>query len=88
MAAARWAGVGGSADTIAVRNLKNALVRLRKELQLPDTLAQAGIAPVRLQQDMGNIVQAVLQDSCCQTNPIGVEGFMVQKVLEEVMGRV
>lgn len=85
---ARWAGLGGSADTIAVRNLKNAIVRLRKELQLPDTLAQAGIAPVRLQQDMGNIVQAVLQDSCCQTNPIGVEGFMVQKVLEEVMGRV
>ena len=29
---ARAAGIGGSADTIAVRNLKNGLVRLRREL--------------------------------------------------------
>ena len=42
---ARAAGLGGSADTIAVRNLRNGLIRLRRELNLPETLAQAGVAP-------------------------------------------
>src|SRR5699024_5029912 len=42
---ARAAGMGGSADTIAVRNLKNGIVRLRRELNLPETLAQAGVDP-------------------------------------------
>ena len=85
---ARAAGIPGSADTVAVRNLKNSLVRLRKELQLPATLAQAGVEPRRVWQETGNIVTAVLNDPCCRTNPISVEDFMVRKVLEEVTGHV
>ena len=34
---ARAAGMGGSADTVALRNLKNGLIRLRRELGLPQT---------------------------------------------------
>ncbi len=85
---ARAAGLPGSADTVAVRNLKNALQRLRREMGLPQTLAQAGIAPQRVWQEQGEIVAAAVADPCCRQNPIGVEPFMVQKVLEEVMGRV
>lgn len=83
---ARAAGISGSADTVAVRNLRNGLIRLRRELGLPETLAQAGIAPRALRQKMGSIVDATLKDPCCQTNPIPVEDFMVLRVLEEVMG--
>ena len=36
----------------------------------------------------GDIVEATLNDPCCETNPVKVEGFMVRKVLEEVTGRV
>ena len=83
----RAAGFSGSADTVAVRNLKNALIRMRKELQLPQTLAQAGIEPRDIWRNMDTIVKAVLEDPCCKTNPMKVEDFMVRQVLEAVTGR-
>ena len=83
---ARAAGLGGSADTIALRNLKNGLVRLRRDLDLPQTLAQAGAAPESVWQSAGDLVAAVLEDPCCKTNPVSVEDFQVRRVLEEVTG--
>ena len=85
---ARAAGMGGSADTIAVRNLKNGLLRLRRELNLPETLTQAGIDPRAVWRNVDGIVNAVLADPCCKSNPMTVEGFLVRRILEEVTGRV
>lgn len=84
---ARCAGLGASSDTMAVRNLKNGLLRLRKELQLPQTLAQAGISPQQVRHHAKEITQAALKDPCCGTNPMGVEDFMIRRILEEVTGR-
>ena len=85
---ARAAGMGGSADTIAVRNLRNGLLRLRRELNLPETLVQAGVDPRNLWRCVNEIVEATLADPCCTTNPMPVEGFLVRRILEEVTGRV
>lgn len=85
---ARQAGLGGSVDTVAVRNLKNGLVRLRRELQMPETLAQAGVDPRQIWHETAGIVKAVLSDPCCKTNPLLVEDFMVRRILDEVTGRV
>ena len=85
---ARSCGMGSTADTIAVRNLRNSLVRLRRELKLPETLAQAGIAPGALRRAMNDVVSATLSDPCCKTNPMKVEDFLVRRILEEVTGRV
>ena len=85
---ARAAGLGGSADTIALRNLKNGLIRLRRELELPQTLAQAGVEPRRVWEEHERIVKATLNDPCCKTNPMPVEDFLVRRILEEVTGRV
>ena len=85
---ARACGMGGTADTIAVRNLRNNLVRLRRELKLPETLAQAGIAPAALRGAMNEIVKSTLADPCCKTNPMKPEDFLVRRILEEVTGRV
>ena len=87
-AIARAAGISGSVDTVAVRNLRNGLVRLRTELRMPGTLAEAGVDPRQVWHGMGDIVETVLKDPCCDTNPMKVEDFMVRKVLEEVTGRV
>ena len=84
---ARAAGLGGSADTIAVRNLRNGLIRLRRELNLPETLAQAGVAPQAVWANVGQIVSAALADPCCETNPQPPEEFLVRRILEEVTGR-
>jgi 1-propanol dehydrogenase len=85
---ARQAGLGGSADTLGVRNLKNALIRLRQELELPQTLCQAGVNPGEVHRHSRAIVEATLADPCCKTNPVPVEDFMVRRILERVTGRV
>ena len=85
---ARAAGIGGSADTLAVRNLRNSLVRLRRELKLPETLVQAGVAPRDVWAATDKIVEATLADPCCASNPMKVEDFVVRRILEEVTGRV
>ena len=83
---ARAAGISGAADTVAVRNLKNTLIRLRRELKLPENLTQAGVPPRMLRGKVRDIVEATLQDPCCKTNPVKVEDFMVRRILEEVAG--
>ena len=85
---ARAAGIGGSADTIAVRNLRNGLLRLRRELNLPETLAQAGVDPRAVWQNVERIVEATLADPCSKDNPMEPEAFLVRRILEEVTGRV
>ena len=85
---ARGCGMGSTADTIAVRNLRNSLIRLRRDLKLPETLAQAGIAPAALRGAMNDVVSATLADPCCKSNPMKVEDFLVRRILEEVTGRV
>ena len=84
---ARAAGMGGSADMVAVRNLRSGLIRLRSELKLPGTLSAAGITPQALWSNMDQIVQATLADPCCATNPLTVEDFMIRRILEDVSGR-
>ena len=84
---ARAAGIGGSADAVAVRNLKNGLIRLRRDLELPQTLKEAGISPRVLWQNMKQIVESTLRDPCCGTNPIQPDDFLIRRTLEEVAGR-
>ena len=86
-ALARGAGLGGSADAVAVRNLKNALVELRKRLALPQTLVEAGVSSRAVWQEREALVAAVLADPCCMTNPAKVDGSLVRQVLEAVVGR-
>jgi len=80
-------GLVGAAQTLGVRNLKNALIRLRNELGMPGTLREAGIPVQTLRQRMDELVRSVLEDPCCGSNPITVEPFMVRSVLEEAAGR-
>ena len=84
--AARMAGFPGSADAMAVRALRNGLVKLRRELQMPATLAQAGIAPGDIRTNTEKIVKAVLADPCSASNPVKVEGAVVRTVLQQVTG--
>ena len=84
---AQAAGIGGSAATLGLRNLKNALIRLRRELGMPATLAEAGVQPSRIRERWDEVVKAALTDPCCATNPVPVEEFMVHKILEAVAGR-
>ena len=84
---ARMAGLCGSADAVGVRNLRNGLIRLRRELQLPATLKEAGVEPPRLWHHSKTIVEAALADPCMQTNPVKCDAFRLRRILEAVSGR-
>jgi len=84
---AKLAGMGASAETMAVRNLRNGLIRLRKELLLPATLQEAGISLQKLRKSMDQIVAAALKDPCMATNPVKADAAMLRKLLEAVSGR-
>ena len=81
---AKQAGLGANSRTMGVRNLRNALIRLRKELNLPATLQEAGIPPHKVRQHRETIIAAALADPCMATNPGNAD---VGKVLDLVSGR-
>ena len=83
---ARMAGFAGSADTICVRNLRNGLIRLRKELRLPATLREAGVQPRDWLSKKESILGAALADPCVKTNPVKADGDMLRKIMEAVSG--
>ena len=83
---AELSGISVGARSMAVRNLCNGLIRLRRELELPGTLAAAGVDPARLRRSIPELTASVLADPCCKTNPTGVTDFLVHQVLEEVCG--
>ena len=84
---AKQAGLGANSDTMGVRNLRNGLIRLRKELRLPATLQEAGIAASALRQHKRDIVAAALKDPCMGTNPVKCDAAILQRILEAVSGR-
>ena len=83
---ARAIGLEGRAVSVGVRNLRSALLRLRRELGLPDTLTRSGISPAQVRSQTGAIINAALADPCCITNPLPVTEIMVRTVLNEVIG--
>lgn len=85
-ALARETGFSGSAETLAVRNLRSGLIRLRRELKLPATLREAGIDPRDLGRCLDAVVQAALRDPCCKTNPVEPTAPMVEELLKEAAG--
>lgn len=84
---ARAAGMGGSSEAVGVRNLKAALARLRQELGMPATLAQAGIDPRWVWGNANRIVELTLENPQCRNNPVAVDDFLVRRILEEITGR-
>lgn len=84
--AARDAGISAASDTMALRQLLNLLSRLRRELELPQNLAQAGVDLRALREREAAVVAAALADPCCATNPVPVTEAVVRRVLRETAG--
>ncbi len=83
---ARRAGLESLSDTVAARNLRTALIGLRKGIGLPATLAQTGVCPDAVRKQTAEIVAATLADPCCKTSPVPVTAELVKEILQEVTG--
>ncbi len=84
---ARRLNLSTGADPIALRALKSTLLRLRRELGLPATLAEAGIHPTQVEQKTDALVSAALSDPCCATNPVKPQAQHIRRIINEVTGR-
>lgn len=83
---ARHAGLSIGTDPVALRALKNGLIRLRRSLELPENLVQAGVSAGTVRQKMDELVTAVMDDPCCSTNPLPVEEMAVRRIITEAIG--
>lgn len=84
----RSAGLGGGTEAAAVRNLREGLIRLRQELDLPRSLAQAGLHPGSVWAKAGQIAEQTLKSPVLKGNPVAVDDFMIRRILEEATGRI
>ena len=82
----RAAGLGGSSEAVGARNLKAALIRLRRELGMPATLVQAGVNPGWVWGNASKIVRETLENPWCRNNPVAVDDFLIRRILEETTG--
>jgi alcohol dehydrogenase class IV len=76
----------GAWEKTAVRNLRGAICRLRKQLSLPATLREAGIDPKALEEKMEEIITAAQGDACLLGNPRPVSREEMRKLLREATG--
>ena len=83
----RAAGMGGSNEGMGVRNIRSGLLRLRRELGLPETLLQTGMDIRTIWNSGRRIVELTLEDPECRNNPVTVDDFLVRRILEEITGR-
>ena len=78
---ARACGLSGATDRLSLRNLSAAIVRLRTAMEMPSNLSQAGIV---LPQDRTALIDAILADACCESNPVPVTAELAERILKAV----
>ena len=83
-ALARAAGMGGSSPDTGAERLAGSLIWLRRELGLPRSLEQAGIAPAELRRQLRTVVDMALEDPRCRSNPVPADDFLLRRLLESV----
>lgn len=83
-ALARFCGLPGATDRLALRNLTAAILRLQRTLLLPQNLQQAGVTKEQWRQAEEKILQAALADPCCKTNPIPVTKTLLEEIIKAV----
>ena len=78
---ARACGLSAATDRLCLRNLTDAITRLRTSLGMPSTLKEVGI-----QTEETALIADILSDACCESNPVPVTEELVRSVLKAVRG--
>lgn len=77
-------GLLGATDTLTVKALIRGLVQLRRTLQMPDRLSQAGIPAAKLRQAAAELGRAASLDPCCASNPRPASAAELEKLMLSV----
>lgn len=81
---ARLCGMASATERLSVRSLIGAIVRLRRELLLPQDLRQSGVEKAMWEREREKILAAALADPCCKTNPVPVTKEGLEQILKAV----
>lgn len=74
-------GLLGATDTLTVKALMRALIQLRRQLEMPRTLQQAGIAPDALKAQLHKLAETASQDPCLSGNPRPVTVSQLEQLI-------
>ncbi len=77
-------GIEGATEKLRIRNLQQTIIRLRTAMAMPATLEQAGIPPEEVEARRETLVEDILADGCCGTNPVPVTARLAEQVLKAV----
>ena len=78
---AKACGLSAPTERLSLQNLIRAILRLRSAVGLPANLREAGID---LPEDPKPLLDAILRDGCCKTNPVPVTADLVEQILKKV----
>ena len=81
---ARLCGCSAAADQSAFRYLTASVRQLRRKLQMPETLKEAGVTKARWDEKKQEILHAAWKDPCCKTNPVEVSEAGLAAICSEV----
>ena len=76
-------GLGAATEKLSVRNLIRALEQLRRQLNLPGSLAEAGIS---LRHSLNDVVSDAMHDVCLAGNPRKPSPADLRSLLQEAEG--
>jgi acetaldehyde dehydrogenase / alcohol dehydrogenase len=62
-------GLGGKTEDEKIENLIKALLKLQKELDLPQTIIDAGVSEKEFKDNLDELVDRAFDDQCSLTNP-------------------
>lgn len=72
-------------EKVAVDSLKDAIIKLQKQLNMPLTLTECGIDPKEVEAMKDEIAELALNDNCTKTNPVKPTKEDIIKILEKII---
>ena len=72
-------------EKIALDSLKDAIIKLQKQLNMPLTLTECGIDAKEVESMKDEIAELALNDNCTKTNPVKPTKEDIIKILEKII---
>ncbi len=81
---ARFVGLPAFSARQAASNLVAAIVKMSRELGIPQTLAEVGVKEADYMKHKAHIIKSAVNDACTVTNPRPIDAAAVEKILHGI----
>lgn len=81
---ARYIGLPAFSDKQGAFNLINEIKKMSKQLGIPQTLSDAGVAKSDYDRSKAHIIKSAVNDACTVTNPREIDSIAVETILKGI----